>query len=699
MSHPRAATPVRSGMLALVLLVLGLPLLAGPPATAAPATVDTPLTVHLIRMTPAVIPTRGKLVLAGTVTNSSGEPWSVVNVYPFISTTPMTTREQLAAAAKSDPSDEVGKRLLGAGDFATVGDLLPGQTTAFRIAIPVKDLPIDHAAGVYWIGVHALGQNSDGRDGLADGRARTFIPLVNAPNPTSVAVVVPVRDRVRRDALGRLVGLTTWSANLAPSGRLGRIAGFLASAGPQPTTLLMDPAVLEAVSDLAADNPALSLGNGKAEPSRTSSPSPSGGASRAGDRFAPADRANAAAWLSSVIASAKLHTVLGLGYADPDVAALARRRPALLRQADRLAAQTFTQLQIPAVPTVAPPSGWFDDDLLPQVPAESMVLVSDHAAPRNRSQWRTPEHQDLVFTDQQAATGGPGPTDALDALALRQRILSDAALRASEGATGPMVVKLPDGWDPGAGWQLADFFNALNQPWLNLVSVNPSTDASTPTFDAALGYPAAQRRLEVPRSSLVTAGALLQTTTVLSALLRSKNTVNHDLAGIAFDAVSYHARRDNERADGQVSATNAAMRSVLAKVQVIGTDFVTLSGGSGSLSVTLVNGLDQPITVGIKARTSTDDVKIAASRPLNMEPGQRTVLRLKASASKVGVTQVVLSPVTSDGADIGTPLSFRLRTSQVGKVVWAVIVLGLALLTAAIIRRITLRVRAKRRAA
>ena len=39
-------------------------------------------------------------------------------------------------------------------------------------------------------------------------------------------------------------------------------------------------------------------------------------------------------------------------------------------------------------------------------------------------------------------------------------------------------------------------------------------------------------------------------------------------------------------------------REQMERVQVTGTDFVTLSGGSGSLTVTLVNGLEQPITVG-----------------------------------------------------------------------------------------------------
>ncbi|HEX4189442.1 MAG TPA: DUF6049 family protein [Marmoricola sp.] len=714
MSLPRVLTGLRAGLLALVLLLLVLPVLGGAPARAATRVADvadksaaagaaTPLTVQLTRLEPAAIPKHGTIVLTGDVTNSSTEQWSTVRVYPFLSHSPMTTRDELAAAAKSDPAAEVGNRIVKPGEFASIGNLKPGQTTPFQVTVKVKDLGITGAQGVYWIGVHALGQDAEGRDRVADGRARTFIPLVHSGTPqTSIAVVVPVRQKVRRDADGRLLDTDAWASSLASTGRLGRLAGFIASAGTRAETLLVDPAVLDAVSDLSKDNPAISLGDGKAvTPSPSPSPSPSSSGSgsdsdspsRDGDRIEPGDRAAALTWLDSVVSAAKVHSVLGLGYADPDVASLARHRPKLIALSNKLAAQTFTSLKIPAVPTVAPPDGWFDDDLLPKVPAESMVLVSDHSAPRSRTQWRTSDHQDLVFTDQQAASGGPGPTAPLDALALRQRILSDAALRIGEHSTTPLVVELPDDWDPGPNWPLSDFFGSLDQPWVTLVPITPGSDGSTPTFDAALGYPTSVRRAEVSNDSVSVARNLLATASIFNGLLRSTNDVAHDLGGIAFDAVSENARHDQVSTRADVDATNTRMRAELGKVQVTGTDFVTLSGGTGTLAVTLVNGLDQPVTVGLRASASTDDVRIAPVTPLKMEPGQRTVIRLKANASKVGVTQVVLSPVTAGGTPLGTPLTFRLRTSQVGDLIWIVLLAGAALLVVMIARRIARRLR------
>jgi hypothetical protein len=655
-----------------------------PAATAAEEPDGTPLTVRLTQLSPAAIPAKGQLTLSGTVTNDSEEDWVAVNVHPFVSTVPMTTREELAAAAETDPEADVGARLTDTGQFAAIGDLAPGESTSFQISLPVAVLP--KAQGVYWIGVHALGQNTQGRDTVADGRARTFIPLVAKGTPsTSVALVVPVREAVRRDRSGRLLNPSGWSDSLAADGRLGRIAGFISSAGPHPLTMLVDPAVLDAVGDVAADNPPISFGTGtEATPSESPSPSPS----RSGVRLEAGDRANAAAWMDLITTAGRRHSVLGLGYADPDVAALIRQRSPLRALANRLADETFTGLGIDAIRTVAPPAGWIDDDAVAKLAASSTVLVSDHSEPGNRTLLRAPGEQDLVVTDQLAARGGPGPTPALDALALRQRIVADAALRLTEHSPDPLVVQLPASWDPGAGWQQADFFDALDLPWLDQVALSPSTMAGAPTTDVDLDYPAAQRRLELPVENVTAARKLTQTTTALAQLLRSENDVAHDLAGVALNAVSVHARKDDIVARLQVIATTDRMRARMGKVEVLGTSFVTLSGGSGTLAVTLVNGLDQPILVGVRPQTSTGDVTVATTKPVKMAPGERTVLRLKAKASTIGVTQVTLTPVTAEGTELGTPLVFSLRTSQVGKTIWFVLIGFGALLVVMILRRV-----------
>lgn len=697
---------MRALLAGLVLLAPLVPVAAATPASGVRAAEEdsaTPLTVRLLRLAPAAIPRRGALTLAGTVVNDSEETWSAINVHPFISAVPMTTREELAVAAASEADAEVGRRITTPGQFAPIGDLGPGEATRFVIRIPVADLEISGADGVYWIGVHALGSNAEGRDELADGRARSFIPLVRDATTTSVSLVVPVRERVRRDRSGRVLDPTGWAQNLGENGRLGRIVDLLGTAGDAPATLLADPAVLEAVEALAADNPEISLGEAPPdeepgeEPSDEPNDEPSGNTtSRAVDRLDADQKADAAAWLESLISFASAHPVLGLAYADPDTAALARRKPAMLARAERLAAATFGRLGIAATPAVAPPGGWLDDDALPAIAQDSLVLVSDHAAPRNRTQWRTGTEQDLVFTDERASDGGPGPTEAFDALAVRQRILADAALRPAEGGSSTMVVELPPSWDPGPGWEAARFFEGLDQPWLQLTGLRRSFDPTTPVFQGALGYPTDERAKEIGGANIAAARQLVITGATFNQMLRSTNAVDHRASGAALTAVSYWARRDPDVAAAQVLVTDSGLRDRLAAVEVIGTDFVTLSGGSGTVAVTLVNGLEQPVTVGVEATTVGDGVRIRTPGQLEMAPGEQAVLRLRAQASAIGVHEVSLTPVTAGGLDLGTPLTFSIRTSEVGTLIWIVLGAGALLLVVMIGRRIVRGVREHR---
>ncbi len=679
----------------MTLLLAGLLAFAGmmPAATAADAGPEpTPLTVTLTTLSPSTVPGlnsgRGPIVLAGTVRNDSDETWSAINVHPFVSQQPITSLDELTAAAATDETAEVGTRLVEPGEFAAIGDLPPGGSTFFRISLPRRVLEISGAPGVYWIGVHALGQSSTGQRSTA-GRARTFIPLVPPGVRTAVSVVVPVRDKVRYASDGRVLAAGTWARSFR-EGRLSRIAGLIGSAGSSPLVVLLDPALLDVAATLAAGNPPLSLGPEPEEEDEEPETPGASPTSRAADRLADSDLTAAQHWLDEIVAGVQDHTLLGLGYADPDASALARRRPQLLERADALSRSALARHSLSATPAVVPPDGWLNEDALTALPEGATVLLSDRGAPRLRSQWRSETGQTLVFTDADAAAGGPAPEPTQSALAVRQRILAEAALRASsragEGPDDPMVVSLPADWDPGPDWSEAGFFAGLQTRWLDLVGLDPRPGA--PVFDAGLPYPQAQRQAELGSRNVAAARALTDTGRVLGSLLDSENDLDSVLAGMALTAVSVQARGDRASARERVLATDADVRGLMGGVEVQGTDFVTLSGGSGTLTVTLVNRLDQPVVAGVRAHTTDPDLSITAAKPQRLDAGQRAVVRLHADAASIGVRTVVISPVTEDGDALGTPLSFSLRTSQVGRLIWAVLIAGAGLLVVMIVRRV-----------
>lgn len=661
-------------------------------------------------MSPATVPQRGAITLTGHVRNVSGEEWSEVSVAPFVSSAPITTRAELAEAAETEETVAVGDRVLELG--VSLGDLAPGAVRRFTLRMPVETLGLTGDPGVYWIGAHALGTSTEGRDAVADGRVRTFIPLVapaaareSAGGPVAVSVLLPLRERVRRAADGSLERPDRWSRLTGSNGRLARLAAFAASARAGETTWILDPAVLDAIDDYAQGDPPLSLGNPATDdPEPGDDPSASEGEASDGptpseestedEELPPGtpdaeERAAARAVLDGLVTAARDDRLLHVGYADPDVAALLRRRPLLQARAEELAARRLQVRGLTATRAVAPPGGLFDPDLVQELSVDTRLVLSDRGRVTTDPTARTDTGQQVLFTDARASSGGPAPTRPADPLALRQRILAEASLALYDETPRPVVVALPNRWDPGVEWQQAAFFDGLRSaPWLRLSSLPP--DATAP-LQTELRYGRGAREAEVLDRNVVATRTLLRTARVLGHLLATENDVTDRLGGAAFAASSYHARPRPRVAAGQVEALDAATRATMDQVHVTGTDLVRLSGGSGVLTMTLVNGMEQPVTVGLAART-TDGVRIETPAPVQMGPGQRTTMRLPVT-SPAGVHEVTLYPVTEEREPVGQPFTFSLRTSQVGQLIWYIMIAGAALLAVMIGRRIVLRIR------
>lgn len=776
------------------------------PAGAAVAPDDdaeaTPLTVRLSAMSPAVVQPRGSVVLAGSVRNDSDEVWTDVNVAPFVGDVPITSRAELGLAVDAPEETTVGSRLDTPGTFVGVGDLVPGEELDFRLTVPRAELPPASSPGVYWVGAHALGTSSQGRDGVADGRARTFVPVLPetaastsgrgaAAEPDGgttaaadqrradadavpVSLVLPLRETALRGSDGSLLDPAHWVDVSGVDGRLDRISRFAATADDRPLGWLLDPGVIDALSDLGQGNPPLSLGprervNGPAEPSPTGSARPSGepsgsatgspsesgsdsssgpgnasgepsgsatgspsgptsGASPSGsgspsvqdppdddvgaqqpapddpeatddlgDSGVPDEAAAAAAraLLDRLLGQLGAGSVLALPYADVDAMALARTAPGML---DRAVAQTRATLDVRRLEgrtVLAPPTGRIDPTVLDDVPTDVGLLASDRGDLDGPVSGRV-DGRDLLLADARVGRGGPEPTPALDPLALRQRLVAETWLESTTARDAgtdprPVVVALPSGWDPGADWASSDFFDSLDVPWLRW-EAPPTSDESV---DDALSYPRSTAAREVSATAVSAARELARSGGVLHDLLANDNDVLPRVDGAALQTVSYGARARPRRALDSATGLTRTLQDDLSRVSILGTDFFTLSSGSGTVTVTVVNGLSQPVTVGIGARADAG-VEVGRVEPLALGPEQRGTVRVPVSSDQ-GVHDVGLVPVTAGGEPAGTPFDFVLRTSQVGRTVWYVMAGGAALFLVTLLRRLWLRMRDGRR--
>ena len=688
---------------------------------------DPPLEVSIDALSPGVLPTKGPLVISGTVTNVDLETWQRVNLYPmFGSSAPaMTTEAELTAAVATDPEAQVGERYTqDLAVRAEAGSLGPGESADYTIRIPQRVLRSQFpnpTSGVYWFGVHALGENTDGRDDVADGRARTFLPYLapDAGGPVQTAVVVPLRGRVAHSADGELGRTSWWDEALAPDGTLGGPLAFGAASNTRPVTWLVDPALPDAVSQLAAGNPIREIAPiaPDDQPSESGSPSPSesgsGDAGEGGDDGAEVSGATlqpdstlvraAQTWLDKAGTVLPDDTVTLLPYGDPDLAAAARSLPSLYDTARKHPSPTLAAWGVEGTPVVASRNGYLDGAAIEEVDDDATVLLGEQVFgaedyPEGPPAGGRVGSRTIVPTATSTAKGGPGPDAALAPVALRQRLLSEATVRilaAGEESPAPIVDVLPSTIDAA---DASEFWSQLDPALVSLVSLPTIADSDAPATREQidpddLTYPEGQVSAQVDGSVFSEAGALIRAGRSLQSILGDGYAIGDTIVGEALAGTSYAMRGDSDAAP-RLGRSRDWVSDQLEMVTLDAPQGVTLSSSSGSFNVAIANTLDHAVTVQIEAATDSE-ATIKAANPIVLAANSRSSVPISADMHGTGVHNVRLRLTDGDGTPIGAEDELPIRSGQVGVVIWAIIGTGAGILFVAIGIRLVRRFRSR----
>ena len=697
-------------------------------ARAARAADDTPLRVTIDQLTPAAIPDKGVVRVSGSVTNDDDVVWNTINVYAFISDQPMTTAAQLDAAARTPSDAVVGRRITDRKD--TIATLAPGDSAPYSFTVPRQLLRAQSLGlrgrepGVYWFGVHVLGEGPRGRDGTADGRARTFLPSVPQARTDQLptAIVIPLRHQLIHADDGSLDDLDGWVQTLSPGGRLRSLVDFGAGSGDRAVTWVVDPALVDAVRRLAEGNPPRSLApnlqagepdgedDGPVDPSatptdvpsQTPSPDPSPEASASPldlDGLDPLVRAAAeaaTAWLARLGEAMRPEDqVMTLPYGDVDVAGAAAHDPSIYRRAVARAGTTLPGFDVTATPVVASPSGYLSIAGIRGADPSATILLTDAMFQAPAPALAQTAGRDVVVSALGASRGGPGPEDRTGPTAMRQRLLSEAAVRFLRKNPAPLTMVVPHDWNPAGG---STFFGGLDAPWLDLTTVADAARATTPTpvESATLRYPAWQQAAELDAPGFDSAEALMRSGSSLQSLLSLNNIVAGTVADQALGTVSYSARSRpiSNRASADRSRAWIAQR--LGQVRVSAPRAVTLSSTSGRFQAVITNDLDQPVTVSLDAQ-SDDRLAVEGPRRVEVPAHGRGAALLTARTQENGIHEVTLLVTDKRGTPLGARTVLTLRSAQVSNVIWLFMGIGGALLLAAILVRLVRRVANARR--
>ncbi len=668
---------------------------AAPPLAAAAEEEGDPLLVTIDVLTPSEVPERGEVTMSGTVTNVSEERWRAVNVHAFVGRTPMTTSAQLAAAREVPDDADVGERIFIPGTFDSLGGLDPGEQAPFEITLKRDQIPAE-LPGVYWFGAHALGNTTEIRDSVADGRARTFLPLVEKTRPSvSASVVVPLRRSVQHTHTGRIIGEGSWAQDLEPGGRLSALLDLGAAARNRPVTWLIDPALPDAVKHLVEGNRPRSLSD-SSEPQQPDdgTPSPSGSSSAAPVQDAAPGEAVVPGrdWLGRLDDALGGSRVLALPYGDVDVSAAHDHAPELLRAARLHAGEQLDAFHVSTAPAVAPPGGFLSTEALADLPSSTQVLLADRMLPADvRPRPLDVDGARVLFTTSDVAEGGPGPDDPLGTVAVRQRILAEAAVRTVDQRRTPLVVMLPQAWTPDRD---RAFWRGLDVPWLSLTDAASLTAEDDLSLDR-LDYPAEQRLAELPAASFAVAEQVQRSGQVLANVLTNNDEIGTEVTGEVLTSVSYGARQDPDLQQLRSDESLRWLERRTHAVRVRAPRGVTLSSASGGFATTLTNRLDHPVTISLKAIT---DASLAVETPPTIDlaaRGRQTVV-LDARTTSPGVHYVRLIVTDDTGAPLGSSATLPVRSAEVSQVIWLILGVGVGLLFLAIAVRLVRRIRSER---
>ncbi len=687
---------------------------AGAPAAARPAAADSqPLQVEIGSLNPSYVPTRGAVTLTGTVTNSSDRPWRSIRVYAFMGDTPMRSTTELDAAVETPVDAVVGERILVPDTYDELGRLAPGESKDYTVRVPRNQMPATEP-GVYWFGAHALGTDSAaGPDTFADGRARTFLPLVPARTPGTLrtSVVIPIRRPIRHLPDGRLRGTVRWAADLEVDGRLRSLVELGAAAGSSPVTWLVDPAVPDAVAHLVAGNPPRVLadtvpasgdpteGGETEDPEDPTSPSATGEDDAGTEPEDPDEErpdnpavVPGAAWLDRFEDAVRGDEVLAVPYGDLDVAAAASEAPDFYELAVNRVGTVMDRLRILTEPAVAGSNGYLPPDAFEMLFGAEQVILSDAALPDDQPLTSgIVDEKQVRFAASDVVQGGPGPDDPLSEIALRQRLLAEAAVRLLYHDRTPLLVVLPENWQPD---NPTSFWSGLDPDWLELTG----TDDLGPAREIAankLAYPVEEELTQLDPENFEAARELMRAGRILDNVLPRNDLVAAQTVDEALTSVSYAERIRALAARSDTFAGVSWIERRLRRIRVRAPQGVTLSSSTGSFPTLVSNRLDHPVRVMLEAE-SLGDVTIESSAPIDLAAGSRQTVLLSAAADSPGVHYVRIRVTDENGNPLGTTRRVAIRSAEVSQVIWLILGVGVGLLFVAIAVRVVRRVRSER---
>lgn len=654
-------SPRRTIIVALLAMILGTLLVPGP---AVAADGDPDVRVSIRSLSPSHLTSGADVTMTGTVMNRDDTPWTNVQAYLVLPTSPFTTRGQIDDAVENGNA-YTGRRIIEVGTFDEIGDLAPGQTSRFRIKVPYASLGITGAEGVYPIGVQILATDADGiRSETAIARATTFLPMIADTKPAVPAAMAwPFLMPDHRSADGTYADPAGLMASVSAGGQLRNLLDLATSTPRDAATILVDPALLVGVDDLANDR------------------------HLAKDvELSDDQRLEAQRFLTDLLTLARSGSCWIIDFGRPDDLAVSQSadlRTALRGAIDRATDTTLTKYQLTGRRVSWPSRDGVTRDLLSDIgrDGDRAAIVTPSSVPEWQRRLGSVVNYDtsggsvpLVVDNRRV---GDGTTDSV--ATLRQRLLTDAALATLERTIDPAsradaVVLVDPTWDPGARWATGRLSEAFLAPFAQPASLDSMLTSAVSSYEGTV--PRTAKASPLGRPQLEAAADIVANGKLLSAIISQSDQVDASLARDVASAVGIRWRLDRPEGLAIATARERRTRAELAKISIEAPPSVTLSSSKGGFPLTIRNDTDEVIRISVDLDSSNPALTIPAVEAVEVGAGERRTLTVQVDLGTQRTTDLTAHLQTDAGQQFGDGATFRVRSSSISAVLW--VAMGLA---------------------
>jgi Family of unknown function (DUF6049) len=213
----------------------------------------------------------------------------------------------------------------------------------------------------------------------------------------------------------------------------------------------------------------------------------------------------------------------------------------------------------------------------------------------------------------------------------------------------------------------------------------------------AVRYPASQRRAELPAPYLTALRSQHDNIAVLSGILTDPDALIPALDKAVLRLGSSWWRKREVRVN-RLSAERSNVAEQLGLVHVQPGSY-TFGSKSGTIPVTIANGLDQEVVVNLRLEQDAPRLRLEPLGPITIGPNRKVQVSVKAEAVANGVVDLQATLHTPSGSALSPqPVQLRIRITEYGTVaLFITIAAGGVLVLAALVRLARRALAARRR--